>query len=289
MILCADDYGISPSVSRGIVELVDRGRVSATSCMVTGSANLEQQMSEIAARREIVDVGLHLTLTDNMPLTDGLTVKSGLVEATGRFLRFGQLLTNCYLKRIDPELLRQEVMAQLTYFFELVGAWPTHIDGHQHVQQLPMIREALVEVCRQTLDSKFYVRSGCFAPRWLFNQDLYSDMRNGSFLIASQSIGLVRLLRDHGVAHNRYLLGYYSYEGRHAFGEVLSRYARLGPDGDDILFTHPGYVDEELKRKDGVTGERLNNLEYLMGPSLGEELERHGLTINRFRSWQALG
>ena len=32
--LCADDYGISPAVSRGIRDLIARGRLNATSVMV---------------------------------------------------------------------------------------------------------------------------------------------------------------------------------------------------------------------------------------------------------------
>ncbi|MBF0306682.1 MAG: ChbG/HpnK family deacetylase, partial [Alphaproteobacteria bacterium] len=34
-VLCADDYGLSPGVSRGILMLIRMGRVSATGCMVT--------------------------------------------------------------------------------------------------------------------------------------------------------------------------------------------------------------------------------------------------------------
>ncbi|MBF0335117.1 MAG: ChbG/HpnK family deacetylase, partial [Alphaproteobacteria bacterium] len=34
-VLCADDYGLSPGVSRGILALIEMGRVSATGCMVT--------------------------------------------------------------------------------------------------------------------------------------------------------------------------------------------------------------------------------------------------------------
>ena len=38
LILCADDYGISPGVNRAIRELIARGRLNATSVMVVGPA-----------------------------------------------------------------------------------------------------------------------------------------------------------------------------------------------------------------------------------------------------------
>ncbi len=36
--LCADDYGISPGVNRAIRDLIERGRINATSVMVVGPA-----------------------------------------------------------------------------------------------------------------------------------------------------------------------------------------------------------------------------------------------------------
>ena len=36
--LCADDYGISPGVNRAIRDLIERGRLNATSVMVIGPA-----------------------------------------------------------------------------------------------------------------------------------------------------------------------------------------------------------------------------------------------------------
>jgi predicted glycoside hydrolase/deacetylase ChbG (UPF0249 family) len=34
--LCADDYGLSPGVNRAIRDLIERGRLNATSVMVVG-------------------------------------------------------------------------------------------------------------------------------------------------------------------------------------------------------------------------------------------------------------
>jgi len=36
--LCADDYGLSPGVNRAIRDLIERGRLNATSVMVVGPA-----------------------------------------------------------------------------------------------------------------------------------------------------------------------------------------------------------------------------------------------------------
>ena len=36
--LCADDYGLSPGVNRAIRDLIERGRLNATSAMMVGPA-----------------------------------------------------------------------------------------------------------------------------------------------------------------------------------------------------------------------------------------------------------
>ena len=64
--LCADDYGISPSVNKAIRDLVMRGRLNATSVMVAApsfdrSEAASLNMLNAGARR--VAIGLHVTLT----------------------------------------------------------------------------------------------------------------------------------------------------------------------------------------------------------------------------------
>src|SRR5262249_58084932 len=64
--LCADDYGISPSVNTAIRELIVRGRLNATSVMVlppsfTRSEAVSLSILNIAGKRAAI--GLHVTLT----------------------------------------------------------------------------------------------------------------------------------------------------------------------------------------------------------------------------------
>src|SRR5215471_5803336 len=66
--LCADDYGISLAVNRAIRDLIGRGRINATSVMVTApsfSAAEAQALSGLGALGGPgrVAIGLHFTLT----------------------------------------------------------------------------------------------------------------------------------------------------------------------------------------------------------------------------------
>src|ERR1700684_3515894 len=113
--LCADDYGLSPGVDRAIRELIERGRLNATSVMVVGPAIGRDEGSALkagGARSPRCAVGLHATLTAPFyPLTMHFRPLDG-----GMFLRFPKLLRAGLLRRLDPEIIRAELTAQLAAF-----------------------------------------------------------------------------------------------------------------------------------------------------------------------------
>jgi len=64
--LCADDYGLSPGVNRAIRDLIERGRLNATSVMVVAPAIGRAEVSALqaaAAKSPRCAIGLHVTLT----------------------------------------------------------------------------------------------------------------------------------------------------------------------------------------------------------------------------------
>ena len=80
IILCADDYGISPAVSAAIRDLIARRRINATSVMVgTASFSPSEAHALAGVAATHAAIGLHVTLTgpfrplssDFAPLHDG--------------------------------------------------------------------------------------------------------------------------------------------------------------------------------------------------------------------------
>src|SRR5258708_20404269 len=63
--LCADDYGLSPGVNRAIRDLIERGRLNATSVMVVGPAVGRDEITALktaVAKSLRCAIGLHFTL-----------------------------------------------------------------------------------------------------------------------------------------------------------------------------------------------------------------------------------
>src|SRR5260221_4758962 len=66
ILLCADDYGISPAVNVAIRALIVRGRINATSVMVIAPNFYRSEavsLNILNASETRVAIGLHLTLT----------------------------------------------------------------------------------------------------------------------------------------------------------------------------------------------------------------------------------
>src|SRR3954471_6579855 len=161
--LCADDYGISPGVNRAIRDLIERGRLNATSVMVVGPSVGRHEVSALqaaVARSPRCAIGLHATLTAPFrPLTMHFKPLVG-----GLFLPFPAMLRSGLLRRLDPGLIEDELAAQLAAFKELFGRAPDFIDGHQHVQLFPQVRDAFLRAVKEAAPDAWVRQGGRLQP-----------------------------------------------------------------------------------------------------------------------------
>src|ERR1019366_9232842 len=146
--LCADDYGLSPGVNRAIRDLIGRGRLNATSAMMVGPAIGRDEVSAlqaVAASSSRCAIGLHATLTAPFrPLTMHFQPIDG-----GMFLGLPKLLRAGLLRRLDPEIIYAELIVQLAAFNEMFGRAPDFVDGHQHVQLFPQVRDGFLTAVKE--------------------------------------------------------------------------------------------------------------------------------------------
>ncbi len=161
--LCADDYGMSPGVNRAIRELIDKKRINATSVMVVAaaihSAEIDALTKAVAANPDCA-VGLHATLTAPFhPLTMHFQPIDG-----GRFLPLGNMLRAGLLRRLDPEIVQAELLAQIAAFRHLFGRAPDYVDGHQHVQLFPQIRDAFLAAVKEAAPRAWVRQCGRSLP-----------------------------------------------------------------------------------------------------------------------------
>lgn len=145
-VLCADDYALSQSIDDGIISLLERGRLSAVSCMTT-TPRWSAAALRLLPYLDKIDIGLHLNFTEGSTLT--LACKSKPLWAC---ILQGRLLPS------RRALYFAEIAAQWQRFVTVMGRAPDFIDGHQHVHILPQVRHALIEYLAAQRNLECYVR-----------------------------------------------------------------------------------------------------------------------------------
>lgn len=264
IILCADDFGISESVSRGIDELCQAGRLSATSAMVTFE-DWQRQAARLRAIRETAAVGLHLNLTLGQPMV--ASIGAGHLDEDGHFLSAGTLIKRATLHdvsgarpahRIYVGAVHAECRAQIAAFRDAVGALPDFIDGHQHVHVLSKVRSALLDAV-----SEFpwayppLVRVPSNDGPW-YRVPLNEWRKRG--VIAGFSIGMRKRLMAAGLPANDTFSGFSSFTLGSDYGREL-RAALKGGGACHLVMCHPGHVDAQLvQRGDPLVERRAEEL-----------------------------
>src|SRR5262249_11747119 len=122
LLVIADDYGIGPATSRGILDLARRGLVTGAVLLVH-SPYAVQGVGAWETAGNPADLGWHPCLTLDSPILPADTVPS-LVERDGRFYRLGQFLLRLSTGRVRPSEIRAEFQAQLHRFWEVTGGPP---------------------------------------------------------------------------------------------------------------------------------------------------------------------
>src|SRR2546427_11915950 len=140
MIVCADDYGWSDDYNRAGGELSAARRVSTVSCMAGLPHCAPDNLKPLLEHADHIDVGLHFTVTARF--LDGDRFERSVPV---RLVNFFSALKSCMLRTITPAQAREEIAAQYQRFAERTGRLPDFIDGHLHVQQLPVLADAMIQ------------------------------------------------------------------------------------------------------------------------------------------------
>jgi predicted glycoside hydrolase/deacetylase ChbG (UPF0249 family) len=138
VIVNADDFGLTPAVSRGILAAHRHGIVTSTTVLVNASTDRE-------LLAELVDSGLGVGIHVNLTLGAPLTRARSLVDASGRFVRDARRVAAA----ADSRDVEREIEAQIERFIERVGLTPSHLDSHHHVGLHPPVREVLLASARR--------------------------------------------------------------------------------------------------------------------------------------------
>lgn len=272
IILNADDYGISPGVSRGIRQLIAAGRLSSTSCMVTSP----YWVTEARALKEMLkpdsaQIGMHFTLTDQPAAVHSVTL-----APDGRYLGLGGLSRALHLRKVRLQEASEHLNRQWDTFVRELGQAPAFIDGHHHVHQLPVVRDAVLEfVATFPSSERPWIRTCWEAPARLLSRRI-SPLK--AIAIGWYGRSLRRRCKAHDIKTNSGFAGIYDFNKGMSFPSLMRRFMRDAVDGT-VIMCHPGFIDDELLAADSLAEPRQAEFDYLMSEAFGEILIAEEITL----------
>jgi chitin disaccharide deacetylase len=156
LLMTADDFGIGPETTRGILDLAACGVMTSSVLLVNSPFAMDAVRAWKSANRPL-ELGWPPCLTLDAPILPPAQVPS-LVSPDGRFLPLGQLMKRLTLGRINSSEVAAEFRAQLGRFVELVGHHPTNVNAHHHIHVFCLVSRALTRVLSDVTPRPFIRR-----------------------------------------------------------------------------------------------------------------------------------
>ena len=225
--ITADDYGLTDATSRAIIDVHERGIVTATSVLAV-APGIDRRLRWLEDSPALC-VGVHLALVgEDPPLLSAREIPT-LVDRRGAFRSsWRHLLPVLAAGRVDPQDVRRELAAQIAVVTE--HTHPTHLDSHQHLHLWPSVAKVVIKLAIDQAIGTVRVPRGTHGLR-----------ARGVGVLARR---LSASLDDAGLAHPERFVGL-DEAGRwdaKTLIDVLQRLA-LG-EGSVECNVHPGAIDD---------------------------------------------
>jgi predicted glycoside hydrolase/deacetylase ChbG (UPF0249 family) len=277
LVVTADDFGIGPDTSRGILDLAAAGVVTSTVLLVNSPFAEDGVVMWRKAGRP-VELGWHPCLTLDSPVLPPAEVPS-LVGPDGTFPGLGTLLKQLLLGRVRADEIGREFRAQFQRFVDLVGGPPANVNAHHHVHVFGVIGDALRRVLAE-LAPRAFVRRVVEPARTLWRVPGARAKR----------VFLTRLGR--AAARQQVAVGLPGADAVLGITDpqcvydptFFARWLAAAPGRVVELTCHPGHFDPTLVGRDGTLTDgqvhrRVRELELLRKPGFLDAVRTAGFTL----------
>lgn len=277
LIVTADDFGVGPATSRGILDLAELGVVTSTVLLVN-SPFAEDAIHQWERSGKRLELGWHPCLTMDAPVLPAERVPT-LVDESGRFHPLGTFLKRLLRGQVNRAEIDAELTAQYRRFVELVGTPPTSMNGHHHIHIFKPVGDVLLKLLGEQTPKPFVRRvaepfntlmrvPGVRAKRWVLNW---------------LGRGAARRQARAGFPGNDALLGITDPPFVNA-PDFFARWLREARGDVCELMVHPGHADETLGDRDGPVSagqadRRVREFELLADPAFRRAAEAAGFAL----------
>lgn len=260
-VLCADDFALSKASSQGILQLLEASRLSAVSAVVN-TALWQTYSTALLPYLNKVDIGLHFNLTEGSWLTAPHMTSLGLPK----------LIAQSYLSQLSQETIYQELEAQIHAWSLAFGRFPDFIDGHQHIQQLPIIRDAIVQWFNEN-DNRYSGYLRCSHTRIFWHNHLLKRFVINRLGAAK----LKKLLNKNNIKHNLTFSGIYDFSNKTDYRKLFQGFlSEIHSPG--IVMCHPAFG---IDNADPHIQARNQEFAYFMSDAFINDCKATGMCLAR--------
>lgn len=266
--LCADDFGYSDAVSQGIISLSEQQRLSATSCLTnfTNWAHAATKLNPLAGH---IDIGLHLNFTEGKALNS---------SSQSLFSSLNPLIIRSHLRLLNRKKIKQEINAQLDQFEQCLGRSPDFIDGHQHIHQLPLIREELLAIYQERFPDKAIMIRVASNP-------LIASIKQSAYCLKTLIITLTgalqlkKRLEQLNIPHNTSFAGIYDLKPSNNYAKHFERFVSEVNTGG-LIMCHP--ADGSDTKDDVIAKTRQQEFDFFTSEQFLQQLNQQQAELQRF-------
>jgi predicted glycoside hydrolase/deacetylase ChbG (UPF0249 family) len=258
LIVHADDFGETSQITQGICLAIEAGVLTSTSIMAN-MPGTEEGLQRVAALASRASFGVHLNFCEGRPLTPARS----LTDSGGRFYSKRALFVRAVTGRLVLRELEAEVAAQIGRVRDH-GVRISHVDGHKHLHQLPVVSTAVANVLprfgiRRVRITRLGKLSRARGPALLVRE-----------LLAAQASGKFRRRCLRSPVRTVDLRPFISMKAPRP-GSCVD------PRGPVELCCHPGTVLADAQKPGSHV--RSAELEYLLSPRFRELLDINGARL----------
>lgn len=283
LVINADDFGLSKSVNRGIIESFQNGAVTSASLMVN-MPGFEDATSLIAANPSL-SVGLHINLLrgESVLCPNGLNKSNGNRFFDGNPWPLLTKINDAGLKEIEKEC-RAQVEKALRNNVKI-----THLDSEKNVHMIPKVFQLFVRIARdyqikwvRNINENIFLSAGklglldCLSTRYLISKYfsiIFQENRNYA--------------EKNHVKTTDFLFGFF--DGGGMTVRKLEKAMDVLQEGTTEMVCHPGYIDDEWnkyplnKERYYINQRREPEVRLLKSQLLKELIKRENINLTSYR------
>jgi hypothetical protein len=266
LIVNADDYGYFSCVSRGIIDAAKANIITATG-ILANHPELNEQLNWLNEVPQL-DLGVHLNLTFNQPLT--ALMREKLTRWNGDFPNAYLMSLLVVTGKLSIKIVREEWCAQIE---ACQSKKLVFLNSHEHIHNLPTLFPLVLELA-----------NAYNIPHVRLTQAEWIKPFTAAGLVRNTLMQTMQIVNQRRIKTPIPLFLGLSRSGRLDYQTLAHIFSTLKAGNSYELMCHPGYFDgsEILEPKLLAYHDWQGELALLQSPQLQEIYQRFNIRLSHY-------